>query len=117
MTILCRFCETAKIAFKTKVVAEVSEYLLNLKTIKLKVSKPAKFRSVLTLLRLQQLLFELMCPEQKVRHSLRHSTFEEIRIVYLLRMTSVQKKHLIFPIATSVNFSLGFIFLVDKHST
>lgn len=47
MTILCRSCKTAKSAFKTKVVAEVSEYPLNLKTIKLKVPKPAKSCSVL----------------------------------------------------------------------
>lgn len=92
MTILCRSCKTAKIAFKTKVVAEVSKYPLNLKTVKLKVSKPAKLCSVLTFLRLWQLLSGLMCLEQKVRHSLRHSTFEEIRIVYLTRMTSLQKK-------------------------
>lgn len=72
MTILCRSCKTEKNAFKTTVVAYVSEYSLNLKPIKLQVSKPAKFRCVLTLLKLWQLLFELMCLEQKVRHSLRH---------------------------------------------
>lgn len=35
MTILCRSCKTAKVAFKTEVLSEVSEYPLNLKIIKL----------------------------------------------------------------------------------
>lgn len=47
MPILCRSCKTAKIAFKTKVVAKVSEYHLNLRTINLKVSKLAESHSVL----------------------------------------------------------------------
>lgn len=46
MPVLCRSCKTAKIAFKTKVVAEVSEYHLNLKTIKFEVSKLADSCSV-----------------------------------------------------------------------
>lgn len=111
MTILCRSCKTAKIAFKMKVIAKVSEYSLNLKTIKFKVLNCLNL--TLFFLRLWQLLSELMYIEQKVHHSFGYSIFEEVRIIYLIRMTSLQKKSLIFPI--SVNFSLGFVFLVDKH--
>lgn len=117
MTVLCRSCNTARIAIKTKVVTEVSEYPLNLETVNLKVSKPANFCSVLTHLRLQQLLFELMCLEQKCCHSFRRSTFEEIRTIYLKNNLAFRKKYHIFPIFTSFHFSLSFIFLVDEHST
>lgn len=79
MTILCRSCKTAKIAFKTKVIAKVSEYSLNLKTIKFKVLNCLNL--TLFFLRLWRLLSEVMYIEQKVHHSFGYSTFEEVRII------------------------------------
>lgn len=91
MTILCRSCKTAKIAFKTKVIAKVSEYSLNPKTIKFKVLNCLNF--TLFFLRVWQLLSELMYLEQKVHHSFTSSASEEVRIICLIRITSLQKKN------------------------
>lgn len=70
MTVLYRSCKTVKIAFKTKVIAEVSEYSLNLKPIKLKVLNYLNF--ILFFLRLWQLLSKLMHLEQKVHSHIQY---------------------------------------------
>lgn len=116
MTVLYGSCKTARSAHTTKVVAEISEYPPNLKPVGLKVAKAARCCCGVTLLR--QPLAELGVPWTKVRRSLRPPALEETRLVYLLRMTSLQKKkNLVFPISVSVTFSLGFTFWVDKHSS
>lgn len=91
-------------------IAKVSEYSLDLKPIKLKVLN--FFNFTLFFLRLWQLLS--WCTLSRKFIHVFSIWGSKDNISYKNDLTS-GKKGLIFPI--SVNFSLGFVFLVHKHST